>query len=233
MNKTLRTFVVLPRWGFGTALLALCACDPASRADVIVNNTANSVGGHTTANQGLVQDFTPTVGGMLSSVTLSLYSTTGGSVEVYIYSGTPSGTSPGTPSISGVDLGSLSVGTSGVQLLTLLGLGSKGYSLANGTVYGIQIAGTTSIGWDYTSSGATASGSGGSITGYAWGNGGSGGNYTQGVGYTELAVNTISLVPEVPLTGWVMGFGALAIAARHALSRKIEAGSPAKARPRV
>lgn len=173
--------------GIGVVLPALCACTPASHGAVIVDNTADSVGGHTVANQGLVQDFTPTIGGQISSLTLSLYSTAGGSVGVYLYSGTPSGASPGT--LIG-ELGTLSVGTGGVQLLTLSGASLTTENLAANTVYGIQITGTTSIGWDWTSSSATANGSSGSITGYAWGN--SGGDYSKGVAYAELAVSVVS-----------------------------------------
>lgn len=133
-------------------------------------------------------------------------------MEVYLYSGTPSGTSPGT--LVG-PLGTLAVGTGGVQLLTLSGASLTTENLAANTVYGIQITGTTSIGWDWTSSSATANGSSGSITGFAWGN--SSGNYSQGVGYTELAV---SVVPEVPMTGMFMGLGALVVVVGHTLRRK-------------
>ncbi len=99
--------------------------------------------------------------------------------------------------------------------MTLSGASLTTENLAANTVYGIQITGTTSIGWDWTSSSATANGSSGSITGYAWGN--SGGDYSKGVAYAELAV---SVVPEVPMTGMFMGLGALFIVVSHRLRRK-------------
>ena len=221
MKKTLN----LTGLGVGAALVAFCAFTPALRADVvIVNNLANTVGSHTGAAQELVQDFTPTVGGQISSVTLQLDITTVGSIVVNLYSGAASATSAGT--LVGA-LGTITATTTGDdQQFTLSGGSLAIHSLASGTVYGIEIAGTTTIGSGLHHQRQTATGSSGSFTGHAWGDGGSGGvTWTQGAAYTMMSVN---VVPEVPMTGMVMGFGALAIAAGHTLRRTIKAVAPAK-----
>jgi hypothetical protein len=209
--------------GAAAALLALCACAPASRASIIVDNTADASGGHTAGTQQIIQDFTPTINGKINLVTLNLYSTVGGSLNVYLYSGQATSTSDGT--LVG-QLGTLTLGTGGNQSLSLSGGSLTGFNLTSGTVYGIEFSINTSIGWQYTSSATTATGSNGSFDGHAWGDGGSGGvTWTQGAAYGIMAVD---VVPEVPTTGLVMGFGVLAIAAGHVLRRKLNAVSAAK-----
>jgi hypothetical protein len=203
------------RRGVGLVLLALVAFAPAAPAAVIVDNSANTFSGHTGASQGLVQDFTPTVTGNIGSVTLYLYSTAGGSMVVNLYSGTASSSSAGSFVAT---LGTISAGTGGAVQYTLNNLGSLNQKLTSGTVYGIEISGTTTIGWEYTSSSTTASGSNGSFTGKSWGNGG-GVTWTQGAAYTGLAV---SEVPE-PINVALAVFGLMFVGGgigRHYLARK-------------
>ena len=209
--------------GMGAALLALCACAPASRAAIIVDNTADTSGGHTGGTQQIIQDFTTTVSGKINLVTLNLSSTVGGSLNVFLYSGQATSTSAGT--LVG-QLGTLTLGTGGDQSLSLSGASLTGFNLTSGTVYGIKISVNPNIGWQFTTSATTAAGSNGSFDAHAWGDSGSGGVTWTQPSPGAYGIMAVSVVPEVPYTGLAMGIGALAIAAGHTLRRKSKAGSP-------
>jgi len=212
MKKNLGTFFGLSRCGVGAVLLGLCAFTPVSRADVIINNmppgetTLAPISGATVGQVFTMSS--PNGSGTLSSLTLELYSTSGGIVNVDLYNA-PSG----APTGSAILLGTVTAGTSGNQAIGVSSLNH--YSLAVGTQYAIVLEQSGSVSWDFTSSTASLGyGTLGTIytsvnSGVTWGAyGGSGG--------MQMNLQTTP-VPEVPMTGVVMGFGALAIA----LGRKL------------
>lgn len=186
-------------------LLALCAFMPVAHASVvIVDNLGNTFSGHTAKAQLLAQGFSPTAGGQISSITLQLDFAATGSLVVNLYSANASG----QPLALIGALGTITATATGDnQHFTLTGGSLTSRSLAAGQNYDVVIAGTTSIGWDYTSSSAN-SGAGGAIVGKAWGdNGTSGVTWTQGAAYTGLELTT---VPE-PVTCALAGFGVIFI----------------------
>jgi hypothetical protein len=203
----------LPRWGVGAIVLTLCAFTPVSRADVVINNLGDSIAAHE-LNSGdpLAQVFTITASsaGDLSTLTLQLYSTAGGTANVYLYN-----TSSDVPTGSAIaTLGSVTAGTSGSQQVAVdAGGGSVNpYNLTAGT-YAI-VLGTGSLAWDSTIT--TASGSGSLPSDMLYYNGTSW--LSQDTAFGQMLLST---VPEVPMTGMVMGFGGLAIALGHTLRRKL------------
>jgi len=211
MKKNLGTLFGLPRWGAGAVVLAFCAFTPASRADVIVNNTGGVTFGDGSGAM-YAQVFTMPASGEanLSSLTLTLDSVDSGSgsAEVYVYN--TDGTLPTTVLYN---LGSVS-------------LSSPSASSVNPSVDSLTLGGTYAIVVDLTGGIAPAwydtssSGSGGTALSPL---GGSyylfGGTWdSNGGGYFQM---DLEAVPEVPMTGLVMGFGALAIAIGHTLRRKL------------
>ena len=220
MKKNLGTFLGLSSWGVGAALLALCAFTPLSRADVIVDNTARPLIG-SDGNVPTAQVFTmPTSGAAtytISSLTLSLGAGSSGTAEVYVYNAT-SGNPPSLGYNGGgnalYDLGSVN-GATGVVNLTSP---SSDILSLSGT-YAIVLAGSGTISWDYTTTAGNSNvGATGTLGGsYDWSGTTWGINSGQ---FFQMDLNATP-VPEVPMTGAVMGLGTLAIALGTALRRKI------------
>jgi len=208
MKNNLGTFFGLSRLGVGAAFLALCAFNPVSRADVIVNNLPGngftSAGSSGQGTLSLGEVFTPGSDESLSSVTLSLNFSASDSASVYLYD-----TSSGAPTGTGTLLGSVSQSSSIIN-----GLNN---ALTGGTAYAIVLGPENSPGnmsWNNTTT--TGSGGTGSLGGaYSF----DGVNWNQNTGINFQM--EVSAVPEVPMTGVVMGFGALAIAVGGTLRRKL------------
>jgi hypothetical protein len=188
---------------------------PGFRATVVYNNLGDSTAGF--ANQGaapLAQVFTmPATGGILSALTLGLYSTSGGTATIDLYNAS----SGGAPFGSVVStLGSVTVGSSGFQNIAVNSLNN--YFLADGGVYAIvlETPASGSVSWNTTTT--TGSGGSGSQGGFYYNNGAWTALPVSGY-YGQMDLETTP-VPEVPMTGVVMGFGALAIAVGSTLRRK-------------
>ena len=216
MKQNLGTYFLTPRRVAGAVMLALFAFIPVSQAqDVIVNNTGASV--LSVSGTPFAQVFTMSgTSGTISSLTLELNSTGGGTATVSLYS-----VSSGTPTSLLYNLGTVTAGTSGNnQLIAVSSLNNV--SLSAGTQYAIamQYPSSGSIGWDAvtsTASGGDAPSLGGQYLeiGSVWF------LYNQNNSF-QMDLQTTP-VPEVPVTGAVMGFGALAIALGHTLRRKLGA----------
>lgn len=216
MNKNLGTFFGLSRCGVGAVVVALCAFTPVSRADVIVDNLPDAGGAGTfptlTAyGQGLgylAEVFTmSSANGDLGSVTLNLNFYGADSATVYIYNTSVSG-APTTPLDT---IGTVtSSGAIANDHVTISGLNIA----LNGT-YAIVLGpdnGSGDMTWNGAAAGYVGSGSQGGAFFYggaSWNQYGGGMNFQMNLQTTP--------VPEVPVTGVVMGFGALAIA----LGRKL------------
>ena len=207
MKKNLVALFGLSRWGVGAVALALCAFAPASRADVVVNNTGDATFTQLGGSE-FAQVFTMSgTSGNISSLTLDLYSTAGGTVNVDLY-----GTSSGQPNGSATLLGTVTAGTSGGgQLISVSGLNNV--LLTSGTQYAIALEYNSSVQWEYTLTGGVGSIYSSTDNGVSWGVYG-------GSGSLQMNLQTTP-VPEVPMTGIVMGFGALAIAVGGILRRKM------------
>ena len=228
MGKNLRTFFELARLGMGAALLALFAFTSVSRATVIVDSLGDTRVGD--AN-GLykAEDFSTTVGGQISSVILSLNFNTaavtaGSTLDVYLYSATGSG-----PTGSGFNLGTITATTAGDTQYTLSGSGLNAYSLIAGSDYAIVIdlaLASGSVGWEYASAGSGNTGTGGSFLHAYNSNTGTSGWVQPSPDQQRFM--EVDAVPE-PMTGAIMGIGALAIAAGHTLRRRKMAASPTNA----
>jgi hypothetical protein len=212
MKKNLGMFFGLPSCGAGAVLMALCAFAPVSRASVIVDNTADTVAGNaytTSFSQALV--FTmPNYSGTISSLMLELAAGTSGTENVEIYS-----VSFGVPTGSGTLIGTVSSGLTGLISVSL----TSSPILSASTSYAIALMQSANgAAWEYTTTSANPGGdpnaSVGSLYYYsgAW-------NVESGQ-YTEMKLQTTP-VPEVPVTGVVMGFGALAIALGRTLRGKL------------
>jgi hypothetical protein len=218
MKNNLGSFLWLSRLGAGAVAIALCAFAPGSRADVIVNNvgaganTGQAGIGSLGTSAALAQVFTmPTgISGDLTSLTFTLVGT--GQAEVWLY-----GTSSGTP-----DSGVLAVDLGHVDLAgnTLSGL--SGNTLSASTSYAIVLSlNSGSLNWQYTDSQGTVAPTA------SWGDSytGSGISWTDTTGFAPPTGSfyemTVQAVPEVPITGLVMGFGALAIGLGYTLRRKL------------
>jgi hypothetical protein len=205
----------MKRWEMGVAALALCAFIPLSRADLIINNLSDSQNAILT--QGLDpigQEFTTASSGgtlTISSVTLALYNYASGpaSASIELYS-----TSSGLPSGAATLLGNFSV-SAGHQTVTLT---PSAVQLYANTTYAIVLDNIPSTGFGLDAT--TTSGSGGSAS--------FGDIYYNNGTWTKDAVDSgiynwrmdLQAVPEVPMTGMVMGLGALVIALGHTLRRK-------------
>ena len=213
MRKYWTTFFWIPRLGIGAALLALFVFTSASHASVvIVNNLSNPLSGVSAPNYGFAQDFsTGTGSGLISSVTLVLNIDTVNSVGVYIYNASAD---PTGPTGSGTLLGTITATATGNhQQYTLSGPSLATYSFTAGSDYGIVIATSSSIQWNYDNPNTGFTGVGAFLDPYWYDSG-----WHAGAGAFGLGVD---VVPEVPMTGMFMGIGALAIAAGHTLRRKL------------
>jgi hypothetical protein len=211
MKKNLGTFSELPIC-VGAALLALCTISPLSHAAVVDNMPAagySTIGNVEVGNFEQAQVFTmPSYGGTISSLALRLQAPSSVTTDVDLYSVSGS-------TFSFVEtFGTVTADSSGTVFAVSL---SSNPSLSADTSYAIALQKAPStLEWGYT----TTSGSGGDGTlgstylstdaGVTW-IAGTSGQYLQ----MDLAV-----VPEVPVTGTLMGLGALIIAAVHALRCK-------------
>jgi hypothetical protein len=212
MKKNFGMFILAPRWGVGAVLLALCAFTPVSRADVIVDNTgaatATTVFGGT--GDQIAQVFTMSgTSGNISSLTLLLDSTTAGThtLNVDLYN-----VSSGVPTGLATFLGTVTANTTGDRRFISVSSLASGVTLTPGTQYAVALEQNGVLQWDYTST----SGVGPiyyTIGAGPWTAYGSSGNMQMNLQTTP--------VPEVPVTGVVMGFGALAIAVGGTLRRKL------------
>jgi|SRR5208282_5870325 len=221
MKKNLGMYILASRCGVGAVFLALCAFTPASRADVtVINNSGDtSDGGSVVAADGgggtaWAQTFLSGSSGQISSLTLTLAASSG-SMEVDLYAVADSGSGP---SGTAVDIGSVAAGTG---IVTLNNVNVSANPLTSGDYYAIALqpagSGSDSISWNATATSA----SGGSGTLYEiYKNTGSGWVYSSSTPYLQMDLS-VTPVPEVPLTGVVMGFGALAIAVGSSLRRKM------------
>ena len=212
MKKNLGMFFGLPRCGAGAVLLGLCAFAPVSRADVaIINNLGDTHdGGSISVNDGgtaWAQTFLSGSSGDIDGLTLSL-GVSSGSMAVLLYNVNNSGSGPNG---TGINLGNVAAATGIVTLNNFTTL------LTSGNYYAIvlqpAVSGPDSIAWNSTENPV----SGGSGTLYEnYKNSGSGWVYNSSTPYLQMNLE-VAPVPEVPMTGMVMGFGALAIA----LGRKL------------
>ena len=214
MKKNSGMFFGLPCWRVGAVLLVLCAFHQVSRADIIVDNTGYDSGSSPGAAQ-TAQVFTMgSSDGNISSLTLvfnTMHST--GSEDVQVWNAT----SGGPPTSSLYDLGNISFSGNAAITITIDPSSNPLLLSANGT-YAIVIGATgpTGLQWDYSSNSGTPGGTGQFGGGYL--------NFGDWIptGGNPFVMNLqTSPVPEVPTTGAVMGFGALAIALGHTLRRKL------------
>ena len=201
MKKNLVAFFGLSRWGVGAVVLALCAFTSASRADAeIVVNTSQTTEGYSTAAVPEAVLFTISSAANIGSLTLVLSGS--GSSDAYVYNA-PSG------AIASYGTALYNLGSISASSPTISGLND---SLSAGE-YAIVLANSGST-WGFTTS-STYSGSATSFGESAYWNG------TSWVGQSLYFQMDLEPVPEVPMTGMVMGFGALAIAVGGTLRRKL------------
>lgn len=225
MKTNLGTLLSLPRLGVGAAFLGLLAFAPVSRASVILDNLGVLNGGHVTPNTTSykTEGFSVSSGfaGRISSVTLALQfdstSVTAGSIlSILLYSANGSG-QPGSSAL--ITLGTITAANAGADhLYTLSGASLANYSVTVGN-YAIVINEYLSSGkvaWETANAGN--SGTGGSFTGEYFSANGSTHWTSSGIGKRGLEVD---VVPEVPMTGMLMGIGALCLAGGHTLRRKL------------
>jgi len=216
MKNNLGMFCGLLRLGLGATVLVFCAFTPVSRADVIVNNMGDArFSNYDSSSAEIAQVFTMSgTSGNLSSLTLSLDSTLGGTANVYLFT-----TSSGAPTGAATILGTVTAGTSGNrQSISVSSL--NGVTLTAGSSYAIALAQNSTVRWDNTlTTGSGGTGSLGAI--YTSGNSGATWAFNSGVVFMQMNLQ-ITPVPEVPMTGAVMGFGVLAIAVGGTLRRKLK-----------
>jgi hypothetical protein len=207
MKNNLKNIFGLTSIGATAAVLGFLACASTSHATVVLDNTADTPTGPLTG--GAAQEFLmTTASGDLTSITLSLAGAGTGNVFVY-------NTVGGSPSVSLVNLGTISTASP-----TISGLN---YLLAGGTTYAIVLnANSTGLGWNYTSDSTVVATGGAALppNQFYLGSGPTFGSGNADYGQMSLSVTP---VPEVPITGAVMGFGALAIAMGSTLRRKASA----------
>jgi hypothetical protein len=216
MKKNLGTVFGLPHLGMAAAFVAFCTFASGSLADVIVNNTGNP--STTLSGNTVAQVFTMGgTSGDLTSLTLTLNSVNlgGGSATVELYN--TDGTAPTTS--AGV-LGTVTTFAAGNPVNTVVSLSGNPLLTAGGTyaiVLDYPATPPSSLSWDKTTT--AGSGGDGSLGGLYIDNGG--GNWILFSGnFLQMDLQTTP-VPEVPVTGAVMGFGVLAIAIGHTLRRKL------------
>lgn len=218
----LMALVMSPRSVGATILLALCSFTSVSRADLVVfNNTGSgpsdltfpTVGDSGTTAGYIGQVFTTGSGGTLTSLALQLDITAGASASVYI---TPNAFDSATFTL----LGTVASATTQAHQNISVDFGANPlFSLNASTTYAIVLeSSSANMAWDYTSS--TASGGDGTAGGTLESTDG-GTTWSTFVSGDQMQMDLIAAVPEVPVTGAVMGFGALAIAAGCTLRRKL------------
>ena len=213
MKKNFGMFILAPRWGVGAVLLALCAFTPVSRADVIVDNTGATTLSTVFGGPGhqIAQVFTMSgTSGNISSLALLLDSTTAGTytLNVDLYA-----TSSGAPTGLATFLGTVTASTTGDRQLIGVSSLTSGVTLTPGTQYAVALEQNGNLQWDYTSTSGVGPIYYSLDAGSTWTVYGSPGNMQMNLQTTP--------VPEVPVTGVVMGFGALAIAVGGTLRRKL------------
>ncbi len=217
MKKNLGAFSGLAHVRVGVALVALCALIPVSRAavTVVVDNTlADNSGNAQKGSDGdgtYAQVFTmPTGSGYISSLTLTLGTSSSGSDEVYVYK-----TSSGVPTTSLYDVGSVSPSSLASPTDVAVSITSPTSDvLTGGGTYAIVLVASGTISWEYTDGTANDSGSGTLGEGYQYISGS-----WSSTSPDRFQLN-LQVMPEVPITGTLMGFGALVIAVGHTLRRK-------------
>jgi hypothetical protein len=212
MKKNLGMFILAPRFGVGAVLLALCAFTPLSRADVIVDNTGATTGGTVFGSSGnqIAQVFTMSgTSGNISSLALLLDSTTAGTytLNVDLYA-----TLLGAPTGLATFLGTVTASTTGDRQLIGVSSLTSGVTLTPGTQYAVALEQNGVLRWDYTATPGVGPVYYSSDAGSSWTAYGASGNMQMNLQTTP--------VPEVPMTGAVMGFGVLAIAVGSTLRRK-------------
>jgi hypothetical protein len=209
MKNNLKNIFGLTSIGAAAAVLGFLACASTSHAAVILNNQTDTPVGPLAG--GAAQEFVmTTVSGTLTSITLSLSGA--GIGNVFVYDTTGAGGSPGSSLYS---LGTISAGSS-----TISGLNDL---LAGGVTYAIVLnANATALAWSYTSDSTVVATGGASLpaTRFYTGSGPTFGGPFGDYGQMSISVTP---VPEVPITGAVMGFGVLAVAMGTTLRRKLSA----------
>jgi hypothetical protein len=206
MKNNLGTFVLASRRSAGAVLLALCAFAPISRADVIIDNTGQTTLGFVVTSFPQAQVFTMSgTSGNISSLTLLLNAGSAGTANVDLYSVSGSAPNSFISTIGTIDSaasGSVAVSLSGNPLLS------------SSTSYAVVLEPGNGSSWNYTTTSANAGdGSVGSLYYF------NGGTWNVEIGqYVQMNLQTTP-VPEIPITGAVMGFGALAIAFGRTLRR--------------
>ncbi len=229
MKKNLGTFFGVPRLGLGAGLLVLFVSTSISRADIdIVNSLGDTIAGEAAVSTRpyKAQDFSTTVGGQINSVILDLNFnaaavTAGSTLNVYIYNATGTG-----PTGIGFLLGTITASTSGANQYSLANL--QAYSLTAGLDYAIAvdiaIPGSPTVAWEYATTGSPNAGTGGNfLNAYNSTNG-----INNWVNASQQRLMAVTVVPE-PMTGAILGLGALAIAASRTLRRRKTAGSKTNA----
>lgn len=209
MKNNLKNIFGLARFGAGAAVLGLLACASTLHAAVIVDNTGTPnfyVGGATYG-----QLFTMS-GTSFNSLTLELYSASGGTANVSLYN-----VGSGLPTSLNTLLGTVTAGVGDGQLVSVTPFSVSG--LTSGNQYAIVLSQSSSVRWDWNSTAATGFGATASSAD-------SGATWSSYPSYVQMNLSAVTPVPEVPMTGMVMGFGALTVAMVSTRFRKIHsAGS--------
>lgn len=205
----------------GATLIGLFATAVSSSAaiQVVVNDQIGApYAGLTATSDTFAQEFnTGTASGRVANVSLTLdfsgSHSTGGTVDLGLYSVSGSGSSTILSFIG--DLGNLTSSTAGIQTLSVVP--ASAYSLAAHTTYAVEFAGVSGnpgVKYEYYTAPATQVGSPAGTFGPTF-------NVTTG---TQLASRTyameLDVVPELPVTGFAMGFGGLAVGMIHLMRRK-------------
>lgn len=206
--------VITSRMGVGMALFVFCAFAPLSRAEIIIDNLGDSpVAYENHLNDPLAQVFTMSgTSGGISGLTLGLNVGTAGSATIDLYSAT----SGGAPIGFLATLGTVTAGATGPQNLTVGSLNN--YSLTAGATYAVVLETPTSGQMDWVATSTSGSGGTGTLGGIYYYNGSSWVTQDSAFGLMNLQTTP---VPEVPMTGVVVGFGSLAMAGWHGLRRKL------------
>jgi len=221
MKKMLLALVMSSWSGRVAVLLALCSFTPASRADVVVMNNTGSgpsdptfpTTGDSSATVGYIAEiFTTGSGGTIDNLALQLDIVAGSSANVYITANLTTFTL----------LGTVSSGTTQNHQNISVNFGANPlYSLSANTIYAIVLEPSGSgVGWDYTSSTATG---GDATDGVSYESTDGGVSWSPYVTGASMQLDMLAAVPEVPMTGAVMGFGALAIATGSVFRKKVYA----------
>jgi len=235
MSNDFGVVIGLRRLSVGVILLALFAFTSATSASVsIVNDlTAAKSGYANTYNAGTerAQVISTTVGGDIDNITLVLnvVKAAGENQKMNVYVDTVANN--GKP-VSGLGtlIGTVTTTTSqtGIQQFNV-NVTDNDYKLIAGDSYAIVVdigasemytSGGNSyydVGWEFANNGSASTGSGAFESNGSYN--GSGVSWNQDTG--EQRMMEVDVVPEVSMTGVVMGIGAMAIAAGHTLRRKL------------